>query len=342
MSRSVLETGAEPVADLVEVTAPPERRPAGSAVVGIGVAVPERRVTNEPIAARLGVTDDWIRSRTGIGERRVAAPGETVVDLGAAAARSALEDASVAPEQVDLLLVATVSHERLLPGAAPEVAARAGLQSAGAFDLGAACAGFVYGLSLAASQVESGRAETVLVVGADVLSRMTNPDDKRTAALFGDAAGAAVVGAAADGRIGPAVLGSDGSEAELITAEHEERLIRMNGHDTFREAVNRLSEATAAAVARSGRTLADIDVFAFHQANARILLAVGERLGLDPDRVVNCIERFGNTSAASIPLALADAADRGQLHEGASVLIAGFGSGLTWGAIVIEWGSADA
>ncbi len=317
-------------------------RPGGSAVLGIGVAVPEMRVTNKPIAAHLGVSEEWIRSRTGIGERRIAAAGETVVGLGATAAGRALDDAAVTPADVDLVLVATVSHERLLPGAAPELAARTGAERAGAFDLGAACAGFVYGLSLAASQVESGRAEHVLVVGADVLSRMTDQDDKRTAALFGDAAGAAVVGAAAEGRIGPAVLGSDGFETELITAEHDERLIRMNGHDTFREAVNRLSEATSAAVARSGRTTDDIDVFAFHQANARILTAVGERLGLDPDRVINCIDRFGNTSAASIPLALADAEERGVLVDRAAVLVAGFGAGLTWGAIVIEWGSGDA
>ena len=325
-----------------EVSAKEERpRVRGCAIAGLGVAVPERVVTNESIAAHLGLSDAWIRSRTGIGERRIASAGETVASLGAEAAGRALAAADVDPADVDLAVVATVSHQRLLPGAAPELAERAGLAGAGAVDLGAACAGFVYGLSLAAAQVESGRAETVLVVGAEVLSWLTNRDDKRTAALFGDAAGAAVVGAAERGRIGPAVLGSDGTHTELITAEHSEQLIRMNGHDTFREAVNRLAEATIAAVAKSGRSLAEIDVFAYHQANARILAALAERLGLDDSRVINCIERFGNTSAASIPLALAAAEERGMLDGDARVLVAGFGSGLTWGATVIEWGSDD-
>jgi 3-oxoacyl-[acyl-carrier-protein] synthase-3 len=179
------------------------------------------------------------------------------------------------------------------------------------------------------------------VVGADLLSRLTDPDDRSTAALFGDGAGAVVVSStAAPGGVGPAILGADGARGDLVTAGREEGVLRMKGHDTFRQAVDRLSEATLAAAEASGRSLADIDLFAFHQANTRILAAVGERLGLDADRVIDCIDRYGNTSAATIPLALAKAEEAGSLEPGDAVLLAAFGGGLTWAATVIEWEGA--
>ena len=323
----------------------PAPRPAvlrGAAIASVAAAVPETAVGNAPIAARLGVSEKWILERTGIRERRIASPGETVADYATEASVRALEEAGVAPEAIDLVLVATMSNDRPIPNAAPQVAERIGAFGAGAIDLGAACAGFVSGLALAASQVESGRAEAVLVAGADLLSPLTNVYDKRTAALFGDGAGAAVVTAApAPGLIGPVVLGSDGARAELISAEGSSPVIRMNGHDTFRHAVDRLCEASIAACEQAGVALGEVEVFAYHQANGRILAAVADRLGLVADRVVNCIDRYGNTSAATIPLALVEARERGMLGDGDRALLAGFGSGLTWAATVIEWGGGE-
>jgi 3-oxoacyl-[acyl-carrier-protein] synthase-3 len=312
----------------------------GAAVAAVGVAIPPTVVTNEPIAARLGVTESWIAARTGVRERRIAEPGDDLIGYAADAAGRALAAAGTSPSQVDLVLVATMTHEHLTPSAAPLVAERIGAAGAGAIDVGAACSGFVSALALAAAQVESGRARGVLVVGADLMSRLTDPDDRSTAALFADGAGAVLV-AATDrpGRIGPAILGSDGSRSELVTAAREEGVIRMNGHDTFRQAVDRLSEATIAAADSAATALDEIDVFVYHQANARILTAVGERLGLDPSRVIDCIDRYGNTSAATIPLALGEARDSGLLDDGSKALLAAFGGGLTWAATLVEWGA---
>jgi len=196
-------------------------------------------------------------------------------------------------------------------------------------------------LSLAAAQVESGRCENVLVIGADVLSRWTDPADRGTAALFADGAGAVVVGAAdgSPGLIGHIALHSDGAGAPAIRATHDDQIIHMQGHDTFKAAVHRLSESTLEAVDRVGLQLDDIGLFVYHQANARILAAVGERLGLDRERVIDCIDRYGNTSSATLPIALADARERGMLEPGMNVLLAAFGAGFTWGAGVIQWGA---
>ena len=314
----------------------------GAAIVSVSMAVPETIVANGPIAERLGVDERWIVDRTGIHERRIAAAGETVVGLSELASARALAGAALDAGELDLVVVATMSHERLTPSASALLADRLGATRAGAIDLNAACTGFVAALALAAGQVESGRADAVLVVGADVLSSLTDPGDRQTAALFGDGAGAVVVRAgSAPGRIGPFVLGSDGAKGELVTAEREESVLRMQGHDTFREAVDRLCEATLGACEAAATPLGEIDVFAYHQANARILRAVGERLGLDPGRVVDCIDRFGNTSAATVPIALSTAARGGRLRDGSSVVIAAFGGGLTWAAAVVEWGAGE-
>jgi 3-oxoacyl-[acyl-carrier-protein] synthase-3 len=242
--------------------------------------------------------------------------------------------------ELDLVLVATMSHEQLTPSAAALVTAELGASRAGAIDVGAACSGFVSGLSLASSQIESRRADAVLVVGADLLSRLIDHDDRGTAALFGDGAGAVLVLASeGGGRIGPFVMGADGARGELITAARDEGLIRMNGHDTFRQAVNRLSRASVESAAAAGRELDEIDLFVYHQANGRILAAVAERLDLDRARVVDCVGRYGNTSAASIPIALGEAGELGLLTAGSTVLMAAFGGGLTWAATVVEWGA---
>ncbi len=310
----------------------------GTEIAGLGVAVPEQVVANGPIAARFGIDENWIVTRTGIEERRIADPEQRLSQLAAAAGERALAAAGLAAADLDLLLVATTSNDDLMPGASPRVAAELGAQVA-AIDLNSACAGFVAGLSLACGQIESGRAANALLVGADMMSRITDPEDRGTAAVFADGGGAVVLRGSEQGRIGPIVLGSDGAQADLIYTPRATGLTVMQGHETFRHAVDRMSEATLAAIDAAGIELADVDLFVYHQANARILRSVGERLELPSERVVDSIHHFGNTSAASIPLALEDARLAGDLREGATVLLAAFGAGLTWGATVIEWGS---
>ena len=319
----------------------PRLRTAG--IAGLGMSLPERIVTNETISTRLGVDENWLETRTGILERRHAAPEETLAALAAEAGSQALERAGIEATSLDLLLVATTSQDELLPNAAPLVAAALGAGQVGAIDIGAACTGFVSALALAAGQVEAGRAERILVVGAEIMSRLISPDDRPTAGLFGDGAGAAVVTAGGPGRLGPAVQSSDGVEGpELIYATNDERIVQMAGQDTFKHAVRRLSESTTEAAEAAELRLEDIDVFVYHQANGRILRAVGERLKLPADRVIDCIANYGNTSAATIPIALVEAERAGMLVPGANVLISAFGAGFTWGAMTIEWGLDDA
>lgn len=325
---------AIPVAPVV-----PSRR-AGAEIAGLGIALPAHVEANEPIAERLGIDVEWIVKRTGIEERRIAAPEERLFELGAAAAERALAAAGVSPGQIDLVLVATTSNDELMPGASPRVAASIGAARAGAIDVNAACTGFVSALSLGCAQIESGRAGLVLLVGADLMSRITDPADRNTSCLFADGAGAIVLRGADSGRIGPVVLGADGARADLLRTPRETGLTEMQGHETFKHAVDRMSEVTLQALDASGLGLEDVDVFVYHQANARILRSVGERLGLDGSRVLDCIRKFGNTSAASIPVALEEARLAGRLVDGARVLLGAFGAGLTWGATVVEWGTA--
>jgi len=304
------------------------------------MAVPERVITNAAVAEGAGVTEQWIVHRTGVHERRHVSEGERLQDLATAAGRAALEEANVAPEDVDLVLVATVAADAILPNAAPLVARELGATRAGAMDVGAACTGFLSALALAAAQVEGGRSENVLVIGAEVLSRFVDSSDRGTAALFADGAGAALVAPSnGSARIADIVLHCDAAGAHSIRASHHDQTIHMQGHDTFKAAVGRMSEASIEATQRAGLDLDDIDLFVYHQANARILAAVGERLDLDSDLVINCIDRYGNTSSATLPIALADARERGMLEPGMNVLLAAFGAGFTWGAGVIEWGA---
>lgn len=325
----------------VAASLPPTGR-LGTAVAGLGVAVPEIAVPNAPIAERLGVEEGWIEQRTGIVERRIAADDERLTDYAVRAGQRAIDEAEAEAGELDLVLVATISNEDLTPAAAPQVASSLGAGRAAAIDLNAACTGFVAGLALACGQIESGRATSALVIGADLMSRLTDPGDRATAALFGDGAGAVVLRACGRRRIGPVTLGADGANADLIRATREEALVRMAGHETFRHAVARMGEASVTAAELAGLNLADLDLFVYHQANGRILRALGERLQLRPERVVDCIGRYGNTSAASIPLALDAARADGTLVAGARVLLAAFGAGLTWGATVLEWGEEDA
>jgi len=316
-------------------SAAPDGRHAG--IASIASAVPDQTVTNEPIAERLGVGEDWIPARTGVHERRHAEEGVTLHGLAAEAGAKALEGAGVDPQDVDLVLVASFTQEDLLPNAAPLVAELVGAPRAGAIDVGAACTGFVAGLDLAAGQVEGGRAQTALLVGAELMSRVLDGDDRSTAGLFGDGAGAAVITAGGSSRIGPILLRSDASGADCVRLAHEDRLIRMRGKDTFKAAVARLSESTLEACEAAGVALEDIDLFVYHQANTRITAAVGERLELRGERVVDCISHYGNTSAASVPIALEEAERDGRLFPGARVLVGAFAAGFTWGAGVVEW-----
>jgi 3-oxoacyl-[acyl-carrier-protein] synthase-3 len=313
------------------------------ALLSVATEVPERLLTSAELADRLGVSEDWIVSRTGVRARPVARVDEQLWEFGARCGARALAAAGIEPAELDLVLVATMTPDQVTPNAAPLVADALGADRAGAIDVGAACTGFLSGLALGAAQIESGRAERVLLVGADFITRIVDWDDKRTAPLFGDGAGAVVLAPAISGygAIGPIVLGADGSRGQAIHATHAERQLRMDGPEVYRNAVARMIEATAQAVDRAGLTLDDIDVFVYHQANARIIRALVERLELPVARVVDCIETLGNSSAATLPIALAVAQRDGLLKPGARVLLAAFGAGFTWGAGVIEWGGAE-
>jgi 3-oxoacyl-[acyl-carrier-protein] synthase III len=303
------------------------------------MALPDNVVSNATVAERAGVTEQWIVHRTGVRERRHVVEGERLSDLAVAAGRRALDEAGIRPEDIDMVLVATIAADELTPNCAPLVAYELGAHGAGTMDVAAACTGFLSALSLAASQVESGRCERVLVIGADVMSRFVDKRDRGTAALFADGAGAVVVcpASGSNGHIGHIALHADGLGAPAICATHDEKVIHMQGHDTFKAAVHRLSESTIEALEHAGLALDDIGLFVYHQANARILTAVGERLGVNSERVVDCIDRFGNTSSATLPIALAEAKRLGKLEHGSTVLLGAFGAGFTWGAGVIRW-----
>jgi 3-oxoacyl-[acyl-carrier-protein] synthase-3 len=307
-------------------------------VFGVGAALPEHVVTNADWTSRLDTTDEWIVRRTGIRNRYWLNGDGTLAALAARACEAALADAGREAGEVDRILVSTVTADRIFPGLAPEVARLIGAHSAGASDLSAACAGFVYGVDQAAALVESGRAGCVLVCGAEALSRLVDETDRSTAVLFGDGAGAIVVaGGDLDRGCGAFVLEADGEGADGLYADHDDRFIRMNGQEVYRQAVARMVESTRTALTRAGLGVDDLDLLVAHQANARILEAVASELGIAADRVVMDVDRVANTSSASIPLALARAQADGRLKPGMLVGIAAFGGGYVWGAGIISW-----
>jgi 3-oxoacyl-[acyl-carrier-protein] synthase-3 len=318
-----------------------QRRPAGTAaILSVAAELPQDRLTSAELADRYGISEEWIMARTGIRERRRAAPGDRLSSYATRAGARALEAADVDPADLDLVIVATMTQDELTPNSSPLVAHELGARRAGAFDVGAACTAFLAGLALSAAQLESRRAELVLLIGADFITRITDYEDPRSAPLFADAAGAAVIGppSGPHGAIGPIVLGADGSHGRTIVATHRERKLRLDGPEVYRNAVARMSAVTVDAAARAGLSLEEIDLFVYHQANARITRALGERLALSPDRVVDCIEMLGNASAATIPVALDVARREGRLKPGSRVLLSAFGAGFTWGGGVIDWG----
>lgn len=306
-------------------------------IFGVGAALPELVVTNADLQARLETSDEWIVKRTGIRERRRLEHGGSLASLAADACQAALADAGLRPQNVDRIIAATITPDRLTPGLAPDVAALIGAPGAAAYDVNAACAGFLYALDEAAAAVETGRARTVLVVGAEAMSRITDHEDRSTAVLLADGAGAVVVGGGElDLGCPPFVLGCDPGRGDVLGAD-ERGLIRMQGREVYRHAVDRMSEAVAAALARAGMDTGDVDLLVAHQANARIVEATAAALGLPLERVATNVDRVANTSAASIPLALAQAESDGLLRPGARVALAAFGAGFVWGAGVVSW-----
>jgi 3-oxoacyl-[acyl-carrier-protein] synthase-3 len=320
-------------------------------VVGLGSVLPERVVTNAEFEKLVDTSDEWIRERTGIRARHIAAPGETTSDLAVEAARKALDAAGIAPEQLDLIVCATLTSDTPIPSTAVWVQRKLGI-GAPAFDVNAACAGFSYALSTGTAFIESGQAETVLVIGSEVLSSVMDYTDRTTCILFGDGAGAVVLRPSESPGVLGSVLGADGRAAEILIipaggsarpASHEtvdarDHAIRMpNGREVFKRAVVEMTNACRELLEKSGYTPEDVDVLIPHQANARILIAVAERLGVPLDKAVVDVETVGNTSAASIPIALDRAWRAGRVKVGDLVLLTSFGAGLAWGANLIRW-----
>jgi 3-oxoacyl-[acyl-carrier-protein] synthase-3 len=305
---------------------------------GVGAALPEYLLGNDHFTANLDTTDEWIVRRTGIRQRYHLNGRQTLADVAVEACEAALADAARSGEDVDHVIVSTITPDRITPGLAPEVAQRIGAREAAAVDVNAACAGFIYALDQAAALIESGRANVVLVVGAEALSRITDAGDRGTAVLFGDGAGAVVVaGGELERGCGAFELRSDGAHADLLYAGRDERLLRMEGREVYRHAVARMVEAMGCALDRAGMTASDLDLFVAHQANARILEAAAAELGVPRERVAINIDRVANTSSASIPLALWQAEQDGLLSPGATIGFAAFGAGFVWGAGIASW-----
>ena len=325
-------------------------------VAGLGSVLPDRVVSNGWFESFIDTSDEWIRDRTGIRERRFAVEGETTSDLATKAAVRALEAAAIAPEQLDLIVCATLTGDTPIPSTAVWMQRKLEI-AAPAFDINAACAGFSYGMSAATAFIESGQAETVLVAGAEILSRVMNFEDRTTCVLFGDGAGAVVLTRSEEPGVLGSVLGADGRSAEILiipgggsaqppsheALEAKQNTIHMpNGREVFKRAVVEMSNACRQLLEKSGYAPEDIDLLIPHQANARIMIAVAERLKIPMDRAVVDVESVGNTSAASIPVALDRAWRAGRVRSGALVLLTSFGAGLAWGANLIRWTGPDA
>jgi len=319
-----------------------------SQVAGCGAYLPERIITNYELADRLDTSDEWIRQRTGIGERRVAAPGELTSDLAVRAAERALTNAGISGSDLDLLVVATATPDNTFPATATKVQARLGMERGAAFDVQAVCAGFIFALSVVDNALRLGQASTALVIGAETFSRILDWEDRGTCVLFGDGAGAVVLKAVtASGLGGRFILSnhlhSDGRHYDILyvdggpSSTRDAGLLRMEGREVFRQAVQHLSDVVDEALRANGLTAADIDWLVPHQANSRIIDGMGRKLRLSPDKIVMTIEHHANTSAASIPLALETAVKDGRIKPGHLVLMEALGGGLSWGASLVRW-----
>ena len=326
-----------------------------SRIVGWGMYVPPRVITNDDLAKIVDTSDEWIRTRTGIRERHIVdKPSETTATLAARAARAALDKAGLPASALDMIILSTSSPEHIFPATACIVQDAIGATNAGAFDLSAACSGFVYGLAMAHGLIVSGQAETVMVIGAETLSRLVDWSDRNTCVLFGDGAGAVILQASDQpGGVLASVLGADGSGAYLLslpaggsrlpasveTVRNGDHYIKMDGKAVFRFATRVMAEATRQVVERAGLTLDDVELIVPHQANIRIIeSSVVRQLKFPREKVFINLDRYGNTSTASIPIALVEAVEAGRVQPGDHIVLVGFGAGLTWAAALIEWG----
>jgi 3-oxoacyl-[acyl-carrier-protein] synthase-3 len=314
-------------------------------ITGLGVHVPERVLTNDELATLVDTSDEWIMERTGIRERRIAADDEALTDIARPAAIAALADASVEPRDIDLLICATVTPDMMFPTSSALLADELGASDAAAYDLLAGCTGFVYAIAQAYSMVAAGLSERALVVGGDVLSKILDWTDRSTLVLFGDGAGAVVLEPVDHGGFLGFELGADGGGGEHLWLpgsgsrhfDDPESFVKMNGREVFKFATRVMIYSANRVLEACGRTIEDVDVYVPHQANVRIIDHAVKKLGVPREKVVVNVDRYGNTSSGSIPLALADAAEDGMLEPGALVLMTGMGAGLTWGSALIEW-----
>lgn len=321
-------------------------------ITGWGRSVPENIMTNDQIAEMVDTNDEWIRTRTGIQERRIATDGESTASLGAGAALDALKVANLSPNDIDLIIVATSSPEHIFPSTASLIQDRIGATKAGAFDLSAACTGFIIAMNMAAQAIQTGSIDSALVIGSETLSRLVNWDDRVTCILFGDGAGAFILQASDEpGGIMSSVMRSDGSGGDLLTipaggsklpasmqtVQDGLHFISMDGKKVFRFATRVMAQATEEATSEAGMTLDDVTWIVPHQANKRIIETAARRLKMPMDRFVVNLERYGNTSTASIPLATYDAIQDGRIQSGDQIVFVGFGAGLTWGAVFAQW-----
>lgn len=328
------------------------RNKSRAGIRGIGVYVPERILTNQELEKMVDTTAAWIVSRSGIRERHIVAPEQATSDLALIAAERALTDAGMKAEEIDLVIVSSNTPDTIFPATACLVQNRLGIKRAGAFDLQAGCTGFLYGLVLAAQFVENGYYKNILLIGSECLSRITDYDDRKTCVLFGDGAGAVIVSQVPPGYgLLSSTLRSDGSGGDFLilpagssrlpasheTVEQKLHYIHMNGRELYKFAVRALEESSREALAAAGLTLNDVDYFISHQANIRIIEAVAKRLNMVPEKVAKVIERYGNNSVASIPLALHEALQEDKIMDGNYIVMTAFGAGLTWSAVVIRW-----
>lgn len=318
---------------------------------GVGFYVPEKILTNKDLEKMVETTDEWIRTRTGIQERRIAEKGVGVSDLAAKAAIKAIQNAKLKPEDIDLIIAATTTPDMPLPSTACILQDKIGAKRAAAFDLAAACAGFVYGSVTAEQFIKGGLYENILVVGADLISTYIDWTDRSTCVLFGDGAGAAVIGPVNSGGILASVLGSAGEHAELLkicaggsktpasheTVQQKGHYLQMMGAEVFKLAVRGMSDAIIESLKKANVSMSDVSILIPHQANQRIIDAIAERLDFPKEKVFVNLQKYGNTSAASCAIALCEALEAGKIKKGDKLIIATFGSGLVWGAMVVEW-----
>ncbi len=305
-------------------------------ILGIGRYVPEKILTNAELEQMVDTTDEWIRTRTGIEERRIASEDVDTSHMAYFAAEKALEDAGITAEELDMIIVATVTPDNPFPSVACMIQERLGAKKACAFDMSAACAGFMYGIITAKQFVEAGTYKHVLVVGVEKLSKITDWEDRNTAVLFGDGAGATIVGPVSEGRgILSFELGADGTGAKHL---YQDETIVMNGREVFKFAVRQMGESAVNVLEKAGLSKEDVDFLIPHQANIRIMEAARERLGLPLEKMSMTVQKYGNTSAASIPISIVEELENGKINDDDLIVMVGFGGGLTWGAIAIRWG----